>query len=112
MFMHVIVAYHYPIDTLRRLVNNNNESPKHEELIKESKPSPATSNHKKDKKFKPNLHKNDQEFTDSPSKSTESKGSENSTLNSVSPKSSSKSAVVRYFLVNCDVVSHGLWQVK
>ena len=77
-------------------MNNNNDSPKHEELIKDSKPSPATSNHRKEKKLRTHLHKSELvESTDSPTMSTESKGSENSIINSVSPKSSSKSAVVK-----------------
>ena len=88
------------IDTLRRLVNgnNNNTSPKHVELIEEPKSlkpspkhSPTASDHRKDKKLKSSMRKINGESTESPSNnSTESKGSESSTVNSVSPKSSSK----------------------
>ena len=88
------------LDTLRRLVNGNNNtnSPKHVELIEEPKSLKPTPKHSptiaslaKDKKLKSSMRKMNGGSTESPSNnSTESKGSENSTVNSVSPKSSSK----------------------
>ena len=110
MFVHA--TFYLFLDTLRRLVNGNytnNNNPKHVELIEEPKPlksspkpSPATSDHRKQKKLKSSMQKLNGGLTESPSNnSTESKGSENSTINSVSPKSSSKFLIIRrYWMVH------------